>query len=423
MKGLSRRVLFESALIAAVALSQADGALAAGFGKKKPCTTCPGGEVITVVPSTTEATPMEPTPMDPAAPPATTEAMEDAFTAPYQVASASEFAAPNFIGDFLGSDQTTIGTSPGTGGGVGRMKFTENTSILPVDRVYFGYQWYTNSPLLVGAGGGDTNVNRFTPGFEKTFFNGQTSIEVRVPFAGTVSGDQNVDSLGAYDLQLGNVTLFFKALLLQTDTFAIGSGLSVSTPTADDTLLTNGVGQIGIENSGTHLAPYLGVIWNPGRLFSQFYGQYDFDVSSRDVVGRFGSGGSFSQDINFGGYSDPDMYFLDWNAGYWIYRESACRSFLTGIAPVVELHYNQSIGGSDVVFNDIQTVAAVDSTVGILNITLGTHFEFNERTVLTLGAGLPLLDGNNRQSDFELNVFLNHRFGRFATSRRTPPTF
>lgn len=420
MKGLSRRVLFESVLVAAVALSQAQAVDAAGFGKKKPCAqpcpSCPSGEVMTLEPTT-------PMPMDATAPPATTEAMQDAFTAPYSVASASEFAAPNFIGDFFGVDQTTIGTSPGTGGGVGRMKFTENTSIIPVDRVYFGYQWYTNVPLLSGVGGGDTNVNRFTPGFEKTFFNGQTSIEVRVPFAGTVAADQNIGSLGAYDVELGNVTLFFKSLLLHTDTFAVGAGLSVSTPTADDTILTNDVGQIGIENSGTHLAPYIGVVWAPGRLFAQLYTQYDFDVTSRDVVGRIGSGGQFSPEINFGGYSDPNVFFLDYNVGYWIYRASACNSLLTGIAPVLELHYSQATGGSDVVRNPIQTVAAVDSTYGIFNITLGSHFEFNERTVLTLGVGLPLLDSPNRQSDFELNVFLNHRFGRFATARRTPPMF
>ncbi|MFM9058171.1 MAG: hypothetical protein ACKOSQ_03420, partial [Planctomycetaceae bacterium] len=64
------------------------------------------------------------------------------------------------------------------GANVGFVKLSENVSPLPRDRVYFNYSYFHNA--LIGDIRND--VNRFTPGFEKTFADGWTSIEVRTPF-------------------------------------------------------------------------------------------------------------------------------------------------------------------------------------------------------------------------------------------------
>ncbi len=62
------------------------------------------------------------------------------------------------------------------------MKLSENTSPIPRDRVFVNYSYFDNVPLQQGG----VDVNRFVPGFEKTFFNGITSVEVRAPMASTL---------------------------------------------------------------------------------------------------------------------------------------------------------------------------------------------------------------------------------------------
>lgn len=367
--------------------------------------------------------------------PELSQAIDTAFAGGYDVASASDMATPNMMGDASGisnyyyfyayPDEYPAGNSfkqviqsPGTGGGVGRQKFSENTSILPVDRVYLNYQVFGNAPISPG----DTTVNRFTPGIEKTFFNGATSVEVRVPFAGTVDPTQNASDLGANDIVLGNVTLFFKALLLQSGPWSIGSGLTVTTPTAQDFNLVEGNQTLlQIKNQGTHLAPYLGVIYAPGRLFSQLYMSYDFDATGRDVMGIERQTSVPTGLTKIGKLNDASVYFLDYSVGYWIYRNNC--AFLSGIAPIAEVHYNQFMGNGDTIDTNIGTLTDPLDSASIVDFTFGSYFEFNRRTVLGLAVALPVTTGAERFFDWELFVSLNHRFGRFATTRNTPPMF
>ncbi len=66
--------------------------------------------------------------------------------------------------------------SPSAGGVVGRTKISDDNSPLPRDRVIFNYDYFDNAQLTSTG----VNVHRFSPGFEKTFFDQMASIEVRV---------------------------------------------------------------------------------------------------------------------------------------------------------------------------------------------------------------------------------------------------
>jgi hypothetical protein len=412
---------------AAVGVALASASDASALGKRRPgcdaCQTCPPGGAITAQP--TAPGELQPTPESPA--PELSQAIDRAFSGAYDVAGASDFGALNMFGDSPGFNDyffyyafpdsypadnnfKQIIQSPGTGGGVGRQKFSENTSILPVDRVFFNYQVFGNAPISPG----DTTVNRFTPGIEKTFFNGATSVEVRIPFAGTVDPTQNADALGSSDVVLGNVTLFLKALLWQRGPWAFGAGLTVTTPTAPDfRLVQDDVTVLQIKNQGTHLSPYLGVIYAPGRLFTQLYTSCDFDATGRDVLASRQSNGL----EKVGRLNDTTLYLLDYSIGYWIHRDNC--AFLSGVAPVFEVHYNQFLGNGDTV----DGLSDPLDSISIVNLTMGSYFEFNRRTLLGLALVLPVTDGLDRQFDWEIYASLNHRFGRFATTRRTPPLF
>ena len=74
--------------------------------------------------------------------------------------------------------------SAGTGG-VGRTRISENGTTTPQDRVFLDYGFFDR----VGLVSNRNNLNRFVPGFEKTFFQGRTSVEVRIPMACTVNSN------------------------------------------------------------------------------------------------------------------------------------------------------------------------------------------------------------------------------------------
>src|SRR5262245_3521408 len=66
-----------------------------------------------------------------------------------------------------------------TCGVVGLTKISDDNNPLPRDRVFFDYDYFNRVPLTSSG----FNVHRFSPGFEKTFFDMRASIEVRFPFA------------------------------------------------------------------------------------------------------------------------------------------------------------------------------------------------------------------------------------------------
>ena len=135
----------------------------------------------------------------------------------------------------LVSNPITGGTDPGVT--TGRMMVSENTSPLPRDRVFFNSSYFDGTRLAPGG----INVSRFTPGFEKTFFNGDASIEVRTPFASTLSStiDTSSGAATSNDVQWGNVTMYAKALAYRSQTFALSTGMGITLPTANNVVFVN----------------------------------------------------------------------------------------------------------------------------------------------------------------------------------------
>jgi hypothetical protein len=300
---------------------------------------------------------------------------------------------------------------PSTGGViVGRQKTAENTSPIPRDRVFMSYSYFDNTPLFPGG----VDVNRFSPGFEKTFLTGNASLEARFPFATTLDNDIVADGLtDTTDMQFGNIYLALKALLCTTNTTGVSAGLAMILPTGDDVNVTmaNGTSLVHIDNESVHLLPFLGGLYVPNdRLFAQGFLQFDFDANGNSVeLNRFGNGLRPAGTAN-----DATYMFLDAGVGYWLYRNTTGGSLITGIAPTFELHYNRSLQEADVIQSGIFQVGSFQDEVQNLNALLGGTVQLGQSTTLTAAYVTPIGNSTDAFFDGEARVSFNWFFGRSA---------
>ncbi len=298
--------------------------------------------------------------------------------------------------------------SPSTGGIVGVGKMAENTSPMPRDRVFFNYSYFNNVPFTANG----INLNRFTPGFEKTFGEGTSSVEVRLPFATTLDSNISADGLSdGEQLEFGNVSIVLKSLLYRDDEFAISGGLQTALPSADpiNVNLADGTTVFQVKNQSVHLMPFVGALFTPNdRLFSQAYMQFDFVANGNDVMANL----DLTKLRQVGTVQDNTFLYLDWSAGYWTYLAEDESAFLTGVAPMVELHFNQSLQGRDVIRGPGNfQLGTPGRNYSVLNAVIGTTFQFGSQSALTIGYAAPIGSGVDQQFDGEFRMFFNRRFG------------
>ena len=292
---------------------------------------------------------------------------------------------------------------PAPGGGR-HLKITENNKALPMDRVYFSYNHFDNARQSVGLDVPNRTIpiDRYTLGVEKTFFDGQWSAEVRLPFGGgyhlsaTDFGTQNGD--------VGNVGIILKRLLYSTPYGAIGGGLGIDTPTAGDVIGRTRSSEFVFYNDAVHLSPWVGFLRAPDDCF--FYqGFLQVDVPTNGNRVDFGGN-------RLGTVADQTLMLIDLEAGYWLYRDRSARC-LTGLASILEFHYTTTmqdadlIGGTD--GDQYLIFTNTDNRVDIANLTVGLHAEMG-MTTLSVGGVFPLSTNSNRIFDAEVQVFLNRQF-------------
>jgi len=305
---------------------------------------------------------------------------------------------------------------PTPGGAVGRMKIAENTSPMPRDRLIFNYSFFDNVPLYPGGVG----VNRFTPGFEKTFFDGMASFEMKMPMAVTL--DSNLIQDGPTDLshgEFGNMALTFKMLMLKRANWAYSLGLTMTVPTADDTQLISleGTPLIQVENQSVHLEPFIGFLWTPNdRFFLQGFVQWDVDTNGNPVFVNTRENGL----ERVGRVNDTTFQYFDVGIGRWLYRSNSRCSRLSGIACTAELHWNRSLQTADYVTSGNFRVGNPSGVCETINATLGTHVEIWNQSLVTVGYSVPVGGGQDQMFDGELRVMFSRRFGSQDRITRTP---
>ena len=278
---------------------------------------------------------------------------------------------------------------------LGRSKISDNNSPLPRDRVFLDYDYFHNAALT-----NPTDVNRFIPGFEKTFFDGLASVEVRVPMGATQSNtfDASSSTIGTNG-QFGNLGVVVKAIILQDDDWTFSGGMGVEVPTAPDIDVSGGGAPLlSVKNQSVHLLPFFGAAYQPNEdWFAQGWIQVDVGTNGDPVYVTDGAGGQ----MQVASLSDQTIIFADALLGRWLYREDD-----QGLAGVVEVHYAANTSNASSV-NLGPILIGGTTNFNMVDMTVGAHYQIG-KTVATVGYGTPLT--SDRGFDGEMKVLLNRYF-------------
>jgi hypothetical protein len=167
-----------------------------------------------------------------------------------------------------------------------------------------------------------------------------------------------------------------------------------------------------IQDNSVHIEPFLGLQATPNcRLFTIAYLQLDCDANGNRVVTT--TGGTERQLVERGFLREPTLMYIDWSAGYWLFHDDpcccrcCCHRYLTGVAPIIELHYTTALQNA----HQVAGVAPLGQRVDIFNLTGGAEFELGRCSNLAVGCAAPLRT-SQRDKEFgtEIIVQFNRRF-------------
>jgi hypothetical protein len=277
--------------------------------------------------------------------------------------------------------------------------------------------------------GEQADVNRFMPGFEKTFYDGWTSIELRTPFAATLDNFQDIlypgggsmAQLSEYrDVQFGNMSVIFKTLLWEQKTWALTAGMQVMLPTANNCFVygptatpdQGNIQQIFVANESVHVMPFVGSIWAPNdRFFSQALLQFDRDCNGNLAYVNTLQDGSLRgrQLTQAGRIFYPTFMYASFGTGYWLYKDN--RANFTGFSPILEVHVNQALEDFDPLCFQGYQLGTNPGVISVVNGLVGCNFEWGTRSTLTFAYVTPLGGGLDRFFDGEVRALYNFRFG------------
>ncbi|MGQ9573924.1 MAG: SPOR domain-containing protein [Thermoguttaceae bacterium] len=394
--------------------SESDLAMVFGRGRLGRICPCPRYRPYAIVPEEA-AVPAPPEEAAPAVPPE--EFAPPGLPSPTALARGGPMqGVPNMIGDLFSSggliaywpldgNQPILLNVPAAGGDR-RFKIADDNNPIPTDRVFFNYNMFNNA--LLAADGRVRDFNRFTFGLEKTFLQGDASVELRLPFGNGLDSTQSLlPGTPLMATEFGNIPLVFKALVARCEHQAWSLGMAVIFPTGSDGRLRDFQQEdvLVIENDAVHLQPFVGWLWKPvgRRLFLQGFGQIDFSTTGNDVLAR--PDPYFPELVRVGRFQDQNLLMLDLKIGYWLYANDEAR-WVTGVVPAFELHYLSTIQDAD----EVGGVTNPFNRVDALAATAGLHFLIGQQSTLTVAAAAPLRPGEDALFDAELLVQFNRRF-------------
>jgi hypothetical protein len=351
---------------------------------------------------------------------------------------------PNMFGDFFNNVGGGLLATDTLGGsfagyadlplaaGCRRVKIAENDSAVPQDRIFYMYNHFQDSlqadvvpsPIYSPRTERSLSVDRYTFGFEKTFFDGNWSAEMRMPIAGTTNFETPVinPGMGVEGGCVGNLAVIVKRSIYRSCSTAVAVGMGVDTPTGSDVdgfvsiTPTPTFTYFTMHNDAVHLLPFVGFVHAPtDEFFWQGFLQVDVPLNGN----RIDYEGVRSQVVRSSGelgtLNEQSLMYLDLSGGYWVYRNQ-CSPGLTGLATLVEVHYTTTMQDTDVVQGTVVpaqlqlTYANFANRVDVLDFTVGLHAEFANHTLCRVGGVFPLSTGDDRAFNSEIQVQVERRF-------------
>ena len=353
-----------------------------------------------------------------------------------------------------------------------RLNISENNSPLPTDRLYLSYRHFHNAtPTRVFQFGRDFNVDRFTLGGERTFFDKMFSVEIRAPLEGRlnsnvftqirtdlvppivdpIAGGTFAQIEGLRRAELGNLSLILKSLLHETCDCAVSCGVAVTLPTAKDvnygvdiidtftftgfpTITANQdiLLDVAVSNETVYVAPFLAWLkqQNP-RFYHQGFLQVEVAANPSNVrvigsgISDFFDGaapiGTLNWFVPFPGRSElfsQSLLRLNLGCGY-VLMEDPRASWIQKLTGIFEAHYSTTLQDANI--GSVQVIEDVgfgiqsiefgnrNNRVDIVNVVAGLSANVGN-LVITNGFTAPITDGTDRGFDFEYNLQIQRPF-------------
>jgi hypothetical protein len=259
-------------------------------------------------------------------------------------------------------------------------KIAEDENPRPQDRIYFGENNYSNVLPFARAGTdiNDMNVNRFTLGWEKTFFDRNASIGMRIPLNTLNVGGSDIPGVNGHFTDIGDLTIILKGVLWEDREIGhiLSAGLAITVPTGPSTFGNSGFG-IGCDHC-TLLQPYLGYALVFGDAF--VHGFTAVDIPTCD---------------------DTTLFYQDVGIGYFLLKNREHGTFLTAIVPTFEVH-------ATIPLDRQGSINDVEFTPNVVDLTEGVTFEIRRRCTLAIGVAEPIT--GPRPFDIEAIGQINIRF-------------
>jgi hypothetical protein len=282
------------------------------------------------------------------------------------------------------------------------IKISEDQSPRPQDRVYFTFNYFqgVNDPVntRLQAPIGYTQVFRYIGGFEKTFQDGQGSVGIRVPLDSVTANtatSRASGNFGGTSTAVGDVSIYGKYILLENRETGslLSAGLAISAPTGPGRFA--GLNTFAASPRGTSFQPFIGYIYNAGRLY--FHGFTIVDVTTTG--------------------QDPVLMYNDFGIGYFIRRPDPNAIYapvISMIAPTFEVHVTDPLN-----HRNPYSLRDPAGMTDIVNLTYGLNVGIFERTLLTVGVVTPVT--SPKPFDFEVMAFVNYFFGPRPRRQLTSP--
>jgi hypothetical protein len=249
------------------------------------------------------------------------------------------------------------------------IQITDNDSPRPTDRLYFGYQFYSDVGYSMNPDTGGADVQRQMAGFEMTLLDGDASVGMRLPYT------QQYGPAALASQTVGDLSVLFKyAFYNNRQTGSLATlGLVVTTPTGGgtDVQLLDG----STVPHSTLFQPWFGYVTMFENWYFQGIANLIVPTDSRD----------------------PTVFGKSLGFGYFAYRNPT--GLLTAITPRAEVHVRTPFNHRDpnglVYFPDQ------------VNVNGGLTFRFG-RTALNTGVSVPVV--GPRPWAVEAMSFLNINF-------------
>ena len=305
-------------------------------------------------------------------------------------------------GDFSSTSAPGAIRLPKTGGA--RVFKNEQSRALPTDRVFGLYHHFENALQLENS---DANVDVYTLGVEKTFLEGNTSIELRMPLNNPVGLSSGSTGQSFQTHSAGDLIVTFKALLYSDESQAFSLGLAVNTPTGSDLTVhqrdDRGDSTFTLKNDATHLIPFIAYQAAPNDdFFFNGFLQVDTPTNANTVNARFLNNRRTTS------IKDQTLMYVDASFGYWLFRDDEAE-YLTGLAGLLELHYTTALNRADNVNLNFVHFGAGSGRFDVVNLTTGLQANLGRSTLVRVAFVAPLRSDPNRFFDSEVSLAIVFR--------------